>query len=587
MKKNSDNKTTSILKKEFTIPFFNMKTMKKIFKKNRKKSNIYKRKRKTFAGLFAKNTAMGIFLTVVFAVGLYVWGIDRISSLTRHELEATTSAMQQFIDKAENDKMGDSWLTSRLRMYSSYNLYLHEKCQINPQYTENCTALTAIFDEDNNIIYSSSKEDLTSFIVFSKDEKYSMMCNTEALNIPELNQLYEDYKALKTDNGIHFKLKSAYVNTESMTFIPHEIEMLWYELYVYDAPVETKQYNITVDMDGYELVEFNDTAGRKPEYPYNSMCNFFGTDKQEFNKLINDNNLSAQIRFENASGFYGESDTSGIYYRIQKVWLGGGWKKLVVAFKIDAWNNMTKPLYFKFVALFLLAMLIIAFLDAWRHNVKNKADYMFEDYQKNLTDSLAHDLKTPLMAIGGYAENILSGSLSGEEINKYLSSIMDNVSYTDSIITRTLELNSMNSINIKREQADVYKLAGDAIEKYSLMLDERNITVNINGKAEISTDVCMLKTILENLISNAVKYTPENGKVSINISNRSLRITNTVGKKIDVKDLKKPFIKGDEARSNQSGSGLGLAIAETAALLNGFKLVISCTDSEFTAELKF
>ncbi|MDE5861825.1 MAG: HAMP domain-containing histidine kinase, partial [Ruminococcus sp.] len=231
--------------------------------------------------------------------------------------------------------------------------------------------------------------------------------------------------------------------------------------------------------------------------------------------------------------------------------------------------------------------IVIALLDAWRLNVKNQADYRFEDYQKNLTDSLAHDLKTPLMAIGGYVENIMTGNLNDEETNKYLSSVMDNISYTDSIITRTLELNAINGINIKPVQCDLCRIVNNSVEKYSLLLDEKNISVHTDGTGEISADSATLKTIIENLISNAVNHTTENGKINISLSNRNIIIRNTVGKKIDVSGLKKPFTKGDKSRSNNSGSGLGLAIAENASAINGFRLEISCSDTEFISELIF
>ena len=62
---------------------------------------------------------------------------------------------------------------------------------------------------------------------------------------------------------------------------------------------------------------------------------------------------------------------------------------------------------------------------------------------------------------------------------------------------------------------------------------------------------------------------------------------NSVSEKIDTKELKRPFVRGDAARSNADGNGLGLSIAERAALANGFRLTISCTDTAFRAEVIF
>lgn len=601
MKKIPDN---SILKKEITIPFFNMKTMKKIFKKNRKKSKIYKRKRKTFAGLFAKNAIIGLFLTVIFAVGLFNIGREYIFSEIKSQSSFLSSYIQQIISKSEND---DTYykLEAQIRLNSYFNIVLDNnkgKYQMSSNKTENGNVFVRITDKDGNITHSNRKQ-LMVAIEFEEDDKMFMKCDTENKDIPELQQFEEDYmtlsKKVNYNTGKNYDIiikpvmQSAYVNKEENVFIPHEIGINLIKYYPSNGEpreiLESKSYNINVpEKDGYELIEFDlsnvDHIERitNDSYPRYFILGFYGTDKEVFDKLNSDMPIES-----GTAGYSNSGMTKRICYSNSTVYINGEPHILTVLLQVNVWNSVTKPLYFKLVIIFLLAMLVIAFLVAWQKNVRNQADYMFEDYQKNLTNSLAHDLKTPLMAIGGYAENILSGNLSDEETSKYLSSIMDNVSYTDSIITRTLELNTINSINIKREQVNIYNLIEDTIEKYSLMLDERSITVKIDGKAEVSADCGMLKTILENLISNAVKYTTENGNVNISIKEKGVCIGNTVDKRTDVKDLKKPFVKSDTARSNKSGSGLGLAIAENIALMHGFRIILACSGNEFTAELKF
>ena len=119
------------------------------------------------------------------------------------------------------------------------------------------------------------------------------------------------------------------------------------------------------------------------------------------------------------------------------------------------------------------------------------------------------------------------------------------------------------------------------------MLEEKNITFTINGSAEIKTNRSSLDTIIENLISNAVKYTTEDGKIKAELDKKRLVITNTVASKIEVKELKQPFVRGDTSRSNVQGSGLGLALAERSAQFCGMTLKLSCSDSEFRTELRF
>ncbi|MDE6658352.1 MAG: HAMP domain-containing histidine kinase [Oscillospiraceae bacterium] len=558
-------------------------------------------KRTTFIKLFARNMVIGLLLTAVFAGVLFSAGQKYIFSQAKNELYYKASALQTSVSAEENmENRSKESLISSLRLSANYNITLSADFQIAPDYTENCTALVVITDEEDNILYSSRKG-LQAVICLSKEEKESMLCNMEAFSIPELTQLEEDYYAMKNketpDTYAHFNLLSAYVNSEKNSFIPHEAEL---NLIQFDPKVkrekentkviETKQYNITMpDKEDYILIEF-DQSDLSSDYPIAVLDGFFGTDKYHFDELINDKTLQ-QIAIHSSStigGFYGISSTAGIYHSKSSIWLDGQKKFLVIVFKIDAWNSVTKPLYFRIVAIFLIIVLFIAFLDSWRRNVKNQAEYAFADYQKALTNNLAHDLKTPLMAISGYTENLIENKLSVAEKNKYLQSILDNIAYTDSIISHTLELNNIHQLNsLKKEKIHVLSLVEQVLEKYELLLDKRNISLKISGQAEIIAEPDLLKTVMENLISNAVKYTAENGTIQITICSKSCSISNTVSEKIDVTELKHPFKKGDTARSGKLGSGLGLSIADKAAEENHFQLILSCSDTEYTAKVIF
>lgn len=606
MKKIPDN---SILKKEFTIPFFNMKNMKRISEniKNKKKSKIYKRKRKTFKGLLLKNSLVALSVTVVFAVGLFcvgrMWIFEKAESYTSFNLNNARDSIERSL---YHENIRHKYGIEDMRLGAGFSIVLDKNAQyqINSHYTENCHVFVRLTNEELNTV-CSSRMALQTYIELSADECFRMTCDTENKDIPELQQLEEDYMTLNGkanyntgknyDIIIRIIMKSAYINTEENSFIPHETDINLIKYYPeHQEPseiLESKSYKIDVpEKDGYELIEFDlsdiDHIERVANctYPRYFSLGYYGTDKKWFDDINKEYYPTPDL----LGGWSNVGNTTRRYFQNTKVYIDGKPHTLTVVLQINVWNSVTKPLYFRTVALFLLAMLIIALLDAWRKNVRNQAEYMFEDYQKNLTDSLAHDLKTPLTAIGGYTENILSGSLSEKETQRYLNSIIDSVAYTDSIITRTLELSRINSINdINKVSTFIHTIVEKCVEKYSVILDERNITVTTDGQAEIPANTQLLETAIENLVSNAVKYTSGNGSINIRISSECLSISNTVNRKVDVEKLKRPFAKGDTSRSGQSGSGLGLAIAEKAALSNGFTLSLSCTDSKFTARLIF
>ncbi|MDE6101455.1 MAG: hypothetical protein K2F73_00550, partial [Ruminococcus sp.] len=270
MKKIPDN---SILKKEFTIPFFNMKTMKKIFKRNRKKPKIYKRKRKTFAGIFAKNALMGLFLTVIFAFGLFNVGKEYIIfSQANQQSYNILSSMQQIISRDMNGKLqGPQAISARMRTNVYFSIVVGDnvKYQINSK-TENCHVLVRLTDKDGNIIHSS-RMGLQAFVIFGEDDKEYLFCDTENKDFPELQQLENDYmEMVKKEESFSGRyvienysvyaeiiIKSAYVNREEGLFIPHEAELNLVKYHLEnsepDKILESKSYTIDMsEKDEYE-----------------------------------------------------------------------------------------------------------------------------------------------------------------------------------------------------------------------------------------------------------------------------------------------------------------------------------------------
>ena len=137
------------------------------------------------------------------------------------------------------------------------------------------------------------------------------------------------------------------------------------------------------------------------------------------------------------------------------------------------------------------------------------------------------------------------------------------------------------------ESVNLEQLTQSMLKKYELLLNTKKITYSISGSASIQADPAALETIIENLISNAVKYTPDHGSVTVSIEKKHMTICNSVSEKIDTTDLKCAFVRGDKSRSNMQGTGLGLSIADHAASINGIRLNLSCTNSMFTAELNY
>ncbi|MBQ5990344.1 MAG: HAMP domain-containing histidine kinase [Oscillospiraceae bacterium] len=474
--------------------------------------------------------------------------------------------------------------------------------------TGNIHGVAILVDEERNVLASnlSTRQAVMYFEDFtgSDDDNYFCYDSPETLNV--INEYYENNKDLlkpEKDKSMIFPelvLDSAYVNRKTHEFIMKQITFSWIKLN-YDGYGYTSRYGYTsygveetepirkdtiilpVDEDtsDFKLYEFSDTDSQK--WPYCRLTNYFGESQE-----IIDSTEKVACDLYGYGGVVSVDDRTGddgTVFSLRNIPLKIDGKNCIISLRYfydpdDPYIKNVKKKWTISIAVLLsiigLIMLIIRYF-------RLKSAYRLEDYQRDLTNHLAHDIKTPLMAIGGYTENLLEGDMTAEEQKRYLDSILSNISFTDSIINRTLYLNQIEKIRVRKEMTDLRALIESAFEKYRLMLEEKQITFEVTGEATIKTKRDQIEMLIENLISNAVKYTPEQGNISVLVTPKSITVKNSVSEKLRTRKLKQPFVRGDKARSNVKGTGLGLSIADRAAAATGFRLKLSCSGSEFKA----
>lgn len=207
-----------------------------------------------------------------------------------------------------------------------------------------------------------------------------------------------------------------------------------------------------------------------------------------------------------------------------------------------------------------------------------------EDYRRTMTNSMAHDLKSPLMAISGYAEN-LKGNPDTDKRDHYAESILDNVDYMNGIISNILELSRLETgrIRLKKEELDVRHMIERILTEYDNRIAEKELTVYIDGELTVSGDRQLFTQAFDNLLGNACKYSQNGGNISIVLKKNKITITNPSGEDVGdrVTELWKPFVKGDNSRSNKKGSGIGLTIAKHIFEQHGYRMSLSYEDRCF------
>lgn len=235
-----------------------------------------------------------------------------------------------------------------------------------------------------------------------------------------------------------------------------------------------------------------------------------------------------------------------------------------------------------------LMCIVIAVFSAYREYRNYRGYYEMDEYRRNMTTALAHDLKTPLTAIYGYAEN-LKNNVHTEKKDYYADAVLENVQYMNGIITKTLELASLETgeRKVRAETINLTEISTELFRKYQPQTENRNISFTINGQAEIKGDKAMLSQAMENLISNAVKYTADGGKITVETDKKYFSVSNDISGNINADNLSEPLQKSDSSRSNRNGSGIGLSIVKNICKLHKFSFETKVENNVFTATIKF
>jgi signal transduction histidine kinase len=186
-------------------------------------------------------------------------------------------------------------------------------------------------------------------------------------------------------------------------------------------------------------------------------------------------------------------------------------------------------------------------------------------------NQLSHDLKTPLTPLVALLP-MLANRTEDPESKRMLELVMDNVGYMKNLTERTLQLARLNSpsVQLKSEKVDLVSEIGNLIDSLSPVFEEKGIKVvnNTTPPLDVDVDRVLIKELLHNLISNAVKYTNGNGVITFdnffNDDNVEILISdNGVG--IEAEQLShifEEFYKVDTSRHDRSSTGLGLAICK-------------------------
>ena len=215
-----------------------------------------------------------------------------------------------------------------------------------------------------------------------------------------------------------------------------------------------------------------------------------------------------------------------------------------------------------------------------------------DNSRRELIANVSHDLRTPLASLQGYLETLLlkNDTLSSDEILEYIQTAYENSQRLQKLISELFELASLenNDATLHFESFSMSELAQDVSQKFKLKAKNKGIKLEIKIPeipAFVSADIGLIQRVLENLLDNAIKYTPEGGEVEIalNIGDSTIEtVIKDSGQGISEYEAQHIFERfyRIEKHRDQDGSGLGLAIVKRIIQLHNSSIAVSPAENK-------
>ncbi len=216
--------------------------------------------------------------------------------------------------------------------------------------------------------------------------------------------------------------------------------------------------------------------------------------------------------------------------------------------------------------------------------------------RRELVSNVSHDLRTPLASMHGYVETLLikDDSISADERRHYLEITRKHTRRLGQLVGDLFELSKLDSASVhpSLESFSLAELLQDVTQEFELEAQKKGIIIEVNTKREafnVYADIGLIQRVLENLIRNALKYTPPGGNITIDLEERPGSVAVAVADtgcgiaKTDLGRVFDRFYRSDQNNHDPSASaGLGLAIVRRILDLHGSRITVNSVVNQGT-----
>lgn len=204
-----------------------------------------------------------------------------------------------------------------------------------------------------------------------------------------------------------------------------------------------------------------------------------------------------------------------------------------------------------------------------------------EVIRKEFVSNFTHEIKTPLGIINGFSE-LVEIEQDEKKRNEYITIIQNETKRINELVLAMLDLSKLESqkVSLKLEEVDLLDIIGDCLDSMMYLFERKQIKVHTQlDSSMVKADRFKIEMVIDNFISNALRYTAEGKNVYVRLDEHGFEIENE-GHPIPKDDLEKiwlTFHKVDRSR-NAEGTGLGLAICKAILNLHHFEYGVKNTE---------
>lgn len=204
-----------------------------------------------------------------------------------------------------------------------------------------------------------------------------------------------------------------------------------------------------------------------------------------------------------------------------------------------------------------------------------------EVIRKEFVSNFTHEIKTPLGIINGFSE-LVEIEQDEKKRNEYITIIQNETKRINELVLAMLDLSKLESqkVSLKLEEVDLLDIVGDCLDSMMYLFERKQIKVHTQlDSSMVKADRFKIEMVIDNFISNALRYTAEGKNVYVRLDEHGFEIENE-GHPIPKDDLEKiwlTFHKVDRSR-NAEGTGLGLAICKAILDLHHFEYGVKNTE---------